>query len=424
MARITKPLTNTEVERSKPKDKPYTLADGGGLYLLINQNGKYWRFNYYHPITKKRILLSLGAYPSVTLLQARQTRERYKALIAQGVDPQTDRQQQQETQQREHSTTFRAVMLDWYEWRKARANFNPEYARQVQNLINRNLMPYFADLPITSITAPLAIKTLKPLQDQGKLLTLKKVIQILNFIMTYAHHREMIPYNPCVNITKEFDTPRTTHNKTIHPDQLADFIHTVKTSKCTARTVFLIFWQLLTMARPSEARKAKWADIDEKSGIWTYYIQKGIKETEQGRVHKVTLSTQALALLQQIKTIAQPNSEYLFSYSRHRPTPPNRAILNNVFDRLGFKGKLSPHGLRSIASTYLNELDRNNKELVEIALSHIDKDRIHLAYNRAEYLEERRKLLQQWGDYCEQCGLHSLFDLNQKRYANRGRSNP
>lgn len=407
MARTTKPLTNTEIEKAKPQASKYSLPDGQGLFLLIMPNGsKLWRFNYYKPITKKRTEMSFGAFPQISLANARQMREESLALLSKGIDPQKQREQDEHDKKMEIATTYEAVAWAWFEYRKSKRNFSEGYQKDVESLIRRNLLPHFGHLPISQITAPMALKAFKQYQDEGKLEKLKRTIQKHNEIMTYALHRELIQFNPTANISKEFDSPTVEHFKTIKPEDLGEFIYTLNNAQIHLQTRYLILWQLLTMTRPNEAATAKYEDIDEHSRIWTVYIQKGIKQDERGRIHKITLSRQAMALLREIKKLSG-GKVYLFPSVKNPQTHVNTQTANGAIKRMGYKGKLVAHGLRSIASTYLNEQGFNS-DLIEVALSHMNSDRIKAAYDRGERLEQRFKLLQAWGDFIEQCSQGAL----------------
>ena len=407
MARTTKPLTYTEIEKAKPQASKYSLPDGQGLFLLIMPNGsKLWRFNYYKPITKKRTEMSFGAFPQISLANARQMREESRALLSKGIDPQKQREQDEHDKKMEIATTYEAVAWAWFEYRKSKRNFSEGYRKDVESLIRRNLLPHFGHLPISQITAPMALKAFKQYQDEGKLEKLKRTIQKHNEIMTYALHRELIPFNPTANISKEFDSPTVEHFKTIKPEDLGEFIYTLNNAQIHLQTRYLILWQLLTMTRPNEAATAKYEDIDEHSRIWTVYIQKGIKQDERGRIHKITLSRQAMALLREIKKLSG-GKVYLFPSVKNSQTHVNTQTANGAIKRMGYKGKLVAHGLRSIASTYLNEQGFNS-DLIEVALSHMNSDRIKAAYDRGERLEQRFKLLQAWGDFIEQCSQGAL----------------
>lgn len=409
MARTITPLNNTKIDKAKPQQKEFTLSDGKGLYLLIKPNGaKLWRFNYYKPFTqpKKRALIGVGKYPDISLQQARAIREEYLSLLAQNIDPATYRRQQEQTKKDELNNTYESVAWAWFEYRKTKKNFSADYQKDVESLIRRNLLPHFGHLPISQITAPLALKAFKQYQDEGKLEKLKRSIQKHNEIMTYALHREIIQSNPTANISREFDSPTVEHFKTIKPEDLSEFIYTLNHAQIQLQTRYLILWQLLTMTRPNEAATARYEDIDEKAKIWTIYIQKGIKEDDKGRVHKITLSRQALALLREIKKLSEGKT-YLFPSMKNPQSHVNTQTANSAIKRMGYKGKLVAHGLRAIASTYLNEKGYDS-ELIEVALSHMKSDRIKAAYDRGERLEQRFKLLQVWGDFIEECSQGAI----------------
>ncbi|HHW7568791.1 TPA: integrase arm-type DNA-binding domain-containing protein [Mannheimia haemolytica] len=411
MARLTTPLNNTQIEKAKPQEKEYTLSDGKGLYLLIKPNGaKLWRFNYYKPYTnpKKRALISIGSYPNVSLQQARLAREEYNSLLAQNIDPQLHRQQQEQTKANELNNIYENVAWAWLEHRKTKKNFSDNYQKDVIALIKNNLLPHFGKMPITQITAPMAIKAFKQYQDEGKLEKLKRTIQKHNEIMTFAVHREMIPSNPTANIAKEFDSPTVEHFKTIKPEDLGEFLYTLQNAQIHLQTRYLILWQLLTMTRPNEAAKAKWADIDEKAKLWTIPAE----NMKRGIEHKITLSRQAIALLREIKKLSGGKT-YLFPSVKNPQTHVNTQTANGAIKQMGYKGKLVAHGLRSIASTYLNEKGYNS-DLIEVALSHLNSDRIKAAYDRGERLEQRFKLLQMWADFVEECSQGSLPQYHLK----------
>ena len=409
MARVTTALTPTQIDKAKPQEKEYNLADGQGLFLRIKSNGvKTWLFNYYRPITKKRNNLALGDYPAVTLKQAREKRAEYKSLLAQQIDPATYRQQQEQAKQNELNNTYEAVAWAWLEYRKTKKNFSDNYQKDVISLINRCLLPHFGHLPISQITAPMALKAFKQYQDEGHLEKLKRTIQKHNEIMTYALHRDLISFNPTANIAKEFDSPTVEHFKTLKPEDLSEFIFTLQNAQIHLQTRYLILWQLLTMTRPNEAATAKWADIDEKSRLWTIPAE----QMKRGIEHRITLSRQALALLGQIKKLSGGKT-YLFPSVKNPQSHVNTQTANAAIKRMGYAGKLVAHGLRSIASTYLNDHGFNS-DLIEVALSHLNSDRVKTAYDRGEKLEQRFKLLQAWADFVEQSSQGTLPQFHLK----------
>lgn len=397
-------LTNLKIEKLKPKEKIYKANDGQGLYLKIRPSGsKIWMFDYYHPITKKRPTLTIGRYPDISLKEARELITEYRGLVAKGIDPKEYLTQIKEQKETEINNTFIKIASDWYEWRKTRKHFSAGYAVDVWRMLEKHTFPSLQDKPITSIKPRDIINTLNKLKEDGKNETIKRTLQHIRAIMDYAINRGMLDVNPCESLKKEFDSPTAKHYPTIKPSELPKLLAMMKYANIKETTRRLFMWQLLTMTRPTETASAKFEDIDEKQCLWTVTINKG---TERGRKHKVTLPRQAMELLNEIKQEREANgskSPYLFPGVKSPFIHMRAETLNRVFRRNGYKGRLVAHGLRSIASTYLNEKGIFHYDLVEVALSHLNNDKVRMAYNRAEYLPQRLAMLQDWADYIEAC---------------------
>ncbi|WP_270793651.1 MULTISPECIES: integrase arm-type DNA-binding domain-containing protein [unclassified Aeromonas] len=218
MPRITKPLSSTEVKNAKPKEKEYTLRDGGGLYLRITPTGsRIWLFDYYRPITKKRTNMAFGPYPEVSLAQARQKRDEARALLAQGTDPREWEQQQAEQARAVTEHTFRAVAERWFELKKPSVTAN--YADDLIRSLELFLFPVIGDLPIAEVKAQTAIRAIEPIAASGKLETVRRLTQRVNEIMTYAVNSGLIDANPCSGISKVFQKPEKNHMPTLTPNQ-------------------------------------------------------------------------------------------------------------------------------------------------------------------------------------------------------------
>lgn len=404
-------LTDTQIRQAKPKEKDYPLADGGGLRLMVKKNGtKTWLFNYYKPYTKTKNNITIGSYPTVTLAQARAKREEFKAMLAQNIDPVQKREQERQEQADNLTRTFEKMALQWFESRKLQANFSERTAKDTLALFNRHILPKFGRYPISEITPLIAINALKPLEANGKLETVKKIISKLNDVMRFALHRGFIAANSLSEIHKEFDKPAPKGMKTISPDELADFLtklyHARDNGKFALNAFYAVMLALLTGSRPSEIAKAKWEDINLAEKTWSYRVQKGNKNLPEGRLHTVTLSTQAIALFEKMKAYNETvtplaNSPFVFvsltAKSGHLTIETMRkVIIKSIGD-----GKLTTHGIRHLFSTTLNDKGDYHPDWIEKALSHKDKNVIRQTYNKAQYLEQRFVMLQQWGDYIE-----------------------
>lgn len=388
MPKLIKPLSHTQICHAKPKLKEYLLCDGHGLHLRIHPNGrKIWLFNYKKPTTHRRTNISLGHFPTVTLQYARQLRDQYRQLLTQGVDPAN----------RPAKVSFGRLCYQWYEHRRTRAHFSPSYGRNVLRLIEQHILPKLGDHHIAQIQTSDLVAVLAYHHSKAQLSSLHRLIYLLTQIFDHGIHLGICQSNPATRLRHLYDRPKHTHRPTIEPETLPKFLLSLSTANIQRQTYFVILWQLLTLSRPVESAHAHWQDIDRNKRLWRYPIYKG-NRSESHRYHTVTLSHQALAILDALPT----NTGYLFASTRHPNTPMNAQSANAAIKRMGYHGKLVAHGLRSIASTYLNE-QGHNSEIIEIALSHLNQDRIKTAYDRGERLTQRFALLQIWADYVEHC---------------------
>lgn len=404
MARLTKPLTNTEVDKAKAKAKDYKLADGQGLFLLVKTTGsKLWRFNYYKPFTTppKRTETSLGKYPDISLSQAREMRKEFTTLLAQNVDPQLHRQQLALEEQQRQANTFYNVAEKW----KAKRALEVEPLTMEKNWLRleKHIFNTLGNIPITAITPTLLIENVKHLDKAGKSDTLHRVLRLSNNILNFGVNTGVLPFNYCEKVGEAYHKKAKTNNPTIRPEELPQFLKTLANANIDFLTAYLIQWQLLTMVRPAEAVSVEWTEIDWNEKLWHIPAEK-MKKTKKGaNAHTVPLSTQALAILTELQPITGTQPFVFAHYSKPNHSM-NKETANTAIKRMGYKGKLTSHGLRSIASTYLNE-QMIHRDVVEACLSHAVEGDIRRVYNRSNYLEHRKPVMQQWGDYVEQCGL-------------------
>ncbi len=401
MAKITKPLTNTEVKQAKPKDKDYTLLDGGGLHLRIKTSGtKSWVFNYYHPITKKRKNLSLGHYPALTLAEARKQRSSSKELLTNNIDPKEHRDDQLSDEKLKMGFTLKSIALDWFEVKKTK--IAETTSKSLWRNFENHLFPSIGHRPIDKILAPEVIKALKPLASKGSLETLHKVIGHLNEIMKHAVNTGRIHHNPLAGISAAFNTPKVTHMATIKPEELPELMKAISYSNITLVTRCLLEFQLHTMVRSSEPAKASWDEIDFENMLWEIPAERMKMKVK----HTVPLTQQVLNLLELVKPLTGER-EYIFSADRHPNKPSSSERANKALQRIGFKGRLVAHGMRSLASNTLNEKGFDG-DVIEAALAHQEENEVRRAYNRSKYLERRQKLMYWWSEHIEQAQFGKL----------------
>ena len=394
-------LSDVKVKAAKPKEKDYILTDGDGLQMRVRANGsKLWNFNYIHPASKKRINMGLGTFPEVSLAQARKRTVEARELVAQGIDPKEKRDADRKTLRATTEHTFKNVATAWFELKKD--SVTTAYAEDIWRSLTLHVFPDLGTTPISAITAPQVIKLLRPLETKGSLETVKRLSQRLNEIMTYGVNSGLIHSNPLSGIRSVFKKPKKKNMAALAPDELKELMMTVANASIKRTTRCLIEWQLHTMTRPAEAATARWADIDIGKKIWTIPAERMKKR----RTHIIPLTEQALGLLEAIKPLSG-HREHVFPADRNPRTHCNSQTANMALKRMGFEGRLVSHGMRSMASTILNEHGWD-PELIEVALAHVDKDEVRSAYNRADYIERRRPMMKWLSEHIKEAATGNL----------------
>ncbi len=394
-------LKNIQLQKSKPKEKEYNLSDGAGLSLRIKPNGsKLWLFNYYRPITKKRANISFGSYPDVTLAQAREKRREARALLAEFIDPQDHKSEQLRELKNEYENKLEKVARSWLALKKPK--ITPDYYDDILRSLEIHIFPMMGRIPINKITAPRTIEILTKAGEKRELI--KRLSQRLNQIMQYAVNTGMIDNNPLQGVRHAFESPEVKNNPTLRPEQLPQLMRSINFASIRQTTRCLIEWQLHTMTRPGEAAGTRWDEIDTKKAIWHIPAERMKKR----RDHTIPLTKQTLGLLEHMRQFSG-NSPFVFPANTSHRKPANASTVNMALKRMGYSGRLTAHGMRSIASTTLNE-EGFNPDVIEAALAHVDTNETRRAYNRAEYLEKRRELQAWWSNYIEQAatGNYSL----------------
>ncbi|EBN8101626.1 DUF4102 domain-containing protein [Salmonella enterica] len=390
MARTTRSLTNTEVLRTKALEKDLTLHDGDGLFLIVKTSGKkLWRFRYQRPATKQRTMMGLGAFPALSLADARGIRADYLALLANGIDPQIQAEVAEEQQQIALDSIFSTVAANWFQLKSK--SVTPDYAKDIWRPLEKDVFPAIGEIPVQQIKARTLIEALEPIKARGALETVRRLVQRINEIMIYAVNTGLIDANPASGIGMSFEKPKKQNMPTLRPEELPKLMHSLVMSNLSVSTCCFIEWQLLTLVRPSEASGARWAEIDLDTKLWTIPAER----MKAKREHIVLLSPQALEILDVMKPISA-HREHVFPSRNDPKQAMNSQTANAALKRIGFGGKLVAHGLRSIASTAMNEAGFS-PDIIEAALAHSDKNEVRRAYNRSTYLEQRKDLMSWWG---------------------------
>lgn len=394
MANRTKPLTDTEIRTAKPKAKEYSLSDGKGLYLRIKPIGsKIWVFNYTRPITKKRANLGLGGYPDLPLADARRKAQEFRTVLANGIDPQEHRQAEEQKARQAYANTFQHIADQWLKLKQP--DVSEKYHKMVSNRLAKYIFPRIGKVPIHKVNAVDTIQVISALAEEGKLETVKKLCRWINEVMVYAVNTGVIHSNPLAGIRKAFNAPKVVNLPTIKPSELPELMSQLNMSNTKIVTRCLIEWQLHTMVRPGEAAGTRWEEIDLDGKLWTIPGER----MKKNRPHIVPLTNQTLHILEILEPISG-NREFVFPSNHNPRRSANSQSANRALKRMGFHGRLVSHGLRALGSTTLNE-QGFNPDVIEAALAHVDKNAIRAAYNRSDYLEQRKIMMQWWSDHIE-----------------------
>lgn len=399
MSRLVKPLTNTTISNLKPQAKEYTKSDGKGLYIRVRTNGsKVWYFAY--KLFNKHKKVSLGSYPELSLAKAREIALEYRGLLLQNIDPICYKKEI--ANQRSKEITLKEMAIKWRDKRLAQGKFKVTTVQEAFRRVELHIFPIIGELNIKDVSIVTAYPALAPLKHSN---TLYKINIALNQIFQLAEDEELINKNPFRKIHDEFNYIQTVNQPTIRPDELPYLFQVLNKANIQKPTALLIEWQLLTMLRSSEAVKVEWEEID----FYNKVLHLPAEKMKGGkRPHSVPLSKQAISILDKMKQYSG-NRKYVFcSYSAPYNRHMSNQAANVALKRMGFKGLLVAHGLRSIASTYLHELDIFSSEAIELCLSHENKGKVRAAYDKSKKWKSRVVIMQTWGDFVEKCKIQAI----------------
>ncbi|MCW9168059.1 integrase domain-containing protein, partial [Klebsiella pneumoniae] len=312
-------------------------------------------------------------------------------LLANGIDPQIQAEVAEEQQQIALDSIFSTVAANWFQLKSK--SVTPDYAKDIWRSLEKDVFPTIGELPVQQIKARTLVEALEPIKARRALETVRRLVQRINEIMIYAVNTGLINANPASGIGMAFEKPKKQNMPTLRPEELPKLMRSLVMSNLSVPTRCLIEWQLLTLVRPSEASGARWAEIDLNAKLWTIPAER----MKAKREHIVPLSLQAIEILEIMKPISA-HRKFIFPSRNDHNKPMNSQTANAALKRIGYAGKLVAHGLRSIASTAMNE-EGFNPDVIEAALSHNDKNEVRRAYNRSTYLEQRKQLAVWWGDF-------------------------
>ncbi|MEI7113670.1 tyrosine-type recombinase/integrase [Serratia sp. TMDUHS_CL] len=384
------PLTDVKVRTAKPQDKPYKLADGGGLYLLVNTNGsRYWRLKY--RVMGREKLLSIGVYPDISLAVARQKRDEARKVLAEGNDPSAVKKAEKQAKKIAAENTFESIAREWH---KAKADrWSLRYRDEIIDTFEKDIFPYIGLRPIAEIKPLELLETLKRMEKRGALEKMRKVRQRCGEVFRYAIITGRAEYNPAPDLAGALAVHKKQHLPFLTAQELPEFMKDLAGYTGSIITKSATYLIMYTGVRTQELRFARWEDIDLDKAMWEVPAE----HMKMRRPHKVPLSRQAISLLKQLKPIT---GHYpLVFVGRNDPRKPiSKESINQVIELLGYKGRLTGHGFRHTMSTILHEQGYDST-WIEMQLAHVDKNAIRGAYNHAQYLDGRRKMMQWYADY-------------------------
>lgn len=387
-------LTNVAIKNAKAKAKPYKLAAGKGMYIEIQPNGgKWWRFKYRY--LKKENRLSLGVYPEVTIAEAELKRDEYRKLLFNGIDPSAHKKLQNDSKLNNAANSFELVALEWVA--KKSNTWSEEYNRNILGSLRLNIFPWLGSRPIADITALELLNVLRRIESRGKLETARRALSSYIQIFAYAVVTQRAERNIANDLKGALIPSKVKHHATIiEPKKIGELLRSIDAYTGSFITLCALKLAPLTFVRPGELRHAEWSEIDLVKREWRIPAEK-MKMRIQ---HIVPLSNQAIKVLKELKPYTG-HANYVFHGERTHSSPMSENTINYALRRMGFKQtEITGHGFRSMASTLLNEQGWN-RDAIERQLAHGERDKIRGAYNFAEYLEIRVKMMQHWGDYLD-----------------------
>lgn len=383
-------LTDIQVRNAKPREKAYKLGDERGLYLLVHPNGsRYWRQKYrFHG---KERTLAHGVYPDVSLKDAREARDDARKLLAKKIDPQAVKRSEKLAEQ--HS--FEAIAREWFD--KFSKNWAPTHSSKIIGRLEKDVFPYVGNLPITKLGAPELLRVLRRVEHRGANDSAHRIRQTAGQVFRYAISTGRAERDPSQDLRGALAPAKQAHFGTVtEPKAIGALLRALDGYEGSHITRCALQLAPLVFVRPGELRHAEWSEIDLDAAEWRIPAEK----MKAGQPHIVPLSTQAVAILRDIAPLTG-SGRYVFPSVRTRKRPMSENTVTAALRRLGYEsGQMTGHGFRSMASTILNEQGWH-QDAIERQLAHAERNQVRAAYNYAEHLPERRRMMQAWADYLE-----------------------
>ena len=394
----TNKLNEAQIRKVKCGKKTRKLFDGGSMYLELNSNGgKYWRMNY--QFRKKENTLAFGVWPDVSLVEARKKRDEAKMLLKAGKDPSNEKKKLKANAVQDQGNTFNTITEEWFQ--RMKHEWSKDYFSDSKRAFELHVLPFLKDIPISEIEHGEIKSVLRRMEDQKKIVAAKKVIQKLDRIFKYANLNNYCKHNPVVPLKGTLISPKKKNQSALEDSDLPEFLKKLDEADLYISTKLGLRLVLLTLARTKEIRFSTWDefDLESEKPLWKIPADR----MKMHRDHMIPLSRQAVGVLRELKWFVRDN-HYVFEQHKNPKKPMSENTMLYALYRMGYRGKATVHGFRATASTILNEKGYRS-DVIELLLAHVEKNQVRAAYNRAEYLDERREVLQWWADYLDSLNL-------------------
>lgn len=400
------PLTDVQCRNATTEGRPFKRhADSGGLYLEVRSTGsKLWRYKY--RFAGKERLLALGAYPEVSLAGARQQRDKARGMLRDGLDPGVARQDAKRAVMLAQETAFEAVAREW--WTAWRTNKSARHADHVLRRLETDVFPELGHWPVATLTAAHFVAMAKKVERRGAGELARRALQVCGMVMRWAVAHDLAERNPVADV-KPVDVlkPRIVTNfARIGAAELPELLRKMAGYDGSPYTRAALSLMALTFVRTSELIEARWREFDLQAAEWTVPPDRVGRKGAQGkrRPHLVPLSRQAVEALGTLRLVHGEDrcksDALLFPGERDHEKPMSNGAILMALKRMGYRGRMTGHGFRGVASTALNEMGYR-WDVIEAQLSHVEGNRVRAAYNHAQYMDERRTMMQGWADYLD-----------------------
>jgi integrase len=388
-------LSELSCRHAKPKDKYYKLPDTGGLFLEVRPTGnKIWRVKY--RFQEKERTLTYGSYPIITLIQAREYRDKVKAKLYLGIDPLQEEEQKRQLSRYKNAQTFQLVAEQWHT--RYYSTWTPRYGDEILNRLKRNVFPCFGNRPISEISVTDILNCLEKIEQRKAYDLTRRMLRIIGQIMRYGVQTSRCARDVTPDLKGALLKVNSGHYASIETEELPKLVKDIYSNdaRLYKQTTFALKLILLTFVRTRELIEATWDEIDFDKKIWIIPAER----MKMKKAHLVPLSRQVLDIFFEMKNLYGYQKYILPSVAKRNQPISNNSILS-ALDALGYKGKMTGHGFRSLAMSAIKENFDYRHEVIDRQLAHVPNNKVDKAYDRAKFINERANMMQDWADFID-----------------------